>query len=121
MADPVLDENLIIDLIETEPTPDSVMRLMAGATMLLVDAFDRRITRDAFVAIAHTALALHSYASQYGGVVNTRRLLRAGTLDDAVLTSSLDSATKLLEYHTGIALKQAHLLRECPLSTDKVQ
>jgi hypothetical protein len=120
MADPVLDEQLIIDLIETKPAADTMNRLRAGALMLVVDAYDRKITRERFLMVAHTAMALHSYASQYTGVDNMQDLFRAGKLDDAVLTDALGEATKLLESYIDRALKEARLLKQCPLSVDKV-
>jgi hypothetical protein len=120
MADPVIDENLIVDLLDVPPSPDTARQLMAGATMLLIDAYDRQISRDYFVSVVHNAMSLHTYAGQYGAVTNTQRLLADGKLSAEVLVTSSDAAVRLLNQYIALCLRQAHLLRECPLSTDRV-
>jgi len=120
MADPVLDEELIANLVETKPSPDAVMRLLAGATMLLVDSYDRKTTRDEFLNIAHVALALHSYASQYGNTANMQAMAGRGKLDDAVFKQTMDNVTDLVEYYAAAAAKYARRLQECPRSKDKI-
>ncbi len=120
MGDPVLDEDLMVDLIEVDPTPDAAQRLMAGAMMLLVDAYDRKVTRENFNAIVTTAVALHGYAAQYGCLCVTQRLFRDGKLDDLTLTNSVETLRKFVVRNAEIGAKQARLLRDCPLSDDKV-
>jgi len=120
MADPVLDEALIADLVETKPAPDAVTRLVYGATMLLIDAYDRKTTRSEFMGIAHVALALHSYASQYRVIVNIQGLLGRGELDAAILKRTMDNVTHLVEHYSAGAANHARRLQECPWSDDAI-
>jgi hypothetical protein len=120
MADPHIDEDLMVDLIATNLAPDTVRRLMAGAIMLLLDAYDRKVTRDNFCQIASGAVALHSYAAQYGCIVLARALSRSGDLTEQKLTDSVETLRRLTEDGAEASIIHARNLRECPWSDDAV-
>ncbi len=58
MTDPVLHEPTIMDTLDCTCEPDNAARLQAGALLSLVDAYDRKLEREAFVVLAGAALAL---------------------------------------------------------------
>lgn len=121
MADPLIDEAYMLEMLDTHPpAKDDVERLCAGAMMLLIDAFDRKVTRNNFAYAMDIAIKLHSYASQLAAIRNMQAALANGKLTDDVLKRSEQQCAALVAACTAGATKIATALTECPLSVDKV-
>lgn len=66
MASPIIDEALIDHLLKTTPgtVEDATGRLAFGAEMLILNAFDRKVTRENFLDLLRKAINLVDGASR---------------------------------------------------------
>ena len=121
MSDPIFDEEAIITALDVNDIDETlVARIQYGATMALVDAYDRKATHQNFVQIAQACLGLYGYAGKLQVVASVRNAYRNGMLNDENLAVSVENAKTLAEHSRQDVLAIARLLKQCPLSTDKV-
>jgi hypothetical protein len=120
MADPVLDENIILALLDVAPDRENLARIQQGAVQALMDLYDRKVTREEFATAASPCLALFGQCSKMWMLGNIEENFRAGFLDQP----TFDEARKALQFLLGKQMETVtgvvERLRQCPLSTDKV-
>lgn len=120
MADPLLDERLILTMLNVPVSLEVAARLQHASLMALVDAYDRKLERESYIALAGAALELHSAAGKYKIMSSIAALQKDNKLTVEEITSSqteLDKhATKLLSNLTALFERCAM----CPTSEDKV-
>jgi uncharacterized protein (DUF924 family) len=59
MTSALINEEMMMRNVQADARGDNATRLATGALLVLLDAFDRKVTRDAFVAFATTALTVN--------------------------------------------------------------
>lgn len=120
MADPVLDEDYIMQLLRSPVTHETADLIQGGAAQALVDLYDRKVTRDEFVAACSRCLSLYGKASRFNMLQDVRVVFDAGNLDK----NSFDVADKGLR--DAIRTQSEGLvdlvkrLMQCPTSRDPI-
>ncbi len=110
-----------MDTLDCLPVPDNTSRLQAAALLSLLDAYDRRLTRDNFVTLASAALALHTQIGKLYLIDSVRENGLIGALDDGVLLSRATAGVRGLATDAHAELfKLMHKVVACPTSQDKV-
>jgi hypothetical protein len=124
MVSPVIDEDVMIDTlkqIEPEKLPENTMRLRTGASLLLLDAYDRKVTRDQFIAALGSSLDLVDMLGRFEMMNNVKSFReQAGRVTGADIEVTLASVTSKVNMYTDQCSKMAELVQQCPLSEDSV-
>lgn len=120
MTDPVLHEPTIMDTLDCRCNADNAARLQAGALMSLVDAYDRKLTRESFVVLAGAALAMHTQAGKLFMIASVEDNHRVGVLDELMLTRAVHGVTGLTEKAHTELIGLMEKITMCPTSEHKV-
>jgi hypothetical protein len=120
MADPVLDENIILALLQCAPLQENLGRIQQGAVQALMDLYDRKVTREEFASAASPCLALFGQCSKLWMLGNIENAFRAGVVDQNTLDEARAAIQDLLSKQIESVVGVVERLRECPLTTDKV-
>jgi len=122
MADPVLDENLILQLL-TAPasgTIDDIGRLQAAAIQALTDMHDRKMTRDQYIQHAASAVSLYGQLCKLWMLLSMKEAFNNGDFDAARIAEAehglLNLVNKQVKTVHGIVTE----LMKCPTSQDVV-
>ena len=114
MPSTTLNEPLIVGMLGTSPTAEHGENLRTAALMVLLDAYDRKVTRDSFFDTARNALQLNEMMGRIESISGIHasmgsNLLTAEKLQEAVsvVTGHADACRKSL-------LHDMALLMECP-------
>jgi hypothetical protein len=120
MADPVLDEQWIIQLLNCSPSTENLARIQQGAVQALMDVYDRKVTRSEFADAASPCLALFGQCSKLWVLGNIEDAFNKGGVNQASFDHAREGIQavlgKQIEHVVGIVKR----LQECPTSEDKV-
>lgn len=121
MTSALINEEMMLRNLKCEARGEDATRLATGALLVLLDAFDRKVTRQAFVAMATAALTCND---NIGRVCALQAVLDAvGThgklslLDIQLAKSDVDG---YLAHSTAELQKAAYLLTQLPEDGDKI-
>lgn len=117
MASPLIDEDVMVQALKTSGGE----HVRSGASMLLVDAFDRKATRDQFLAALGAVVGLLDAVSKHELMLNVKRFhdLKGGiSLVDIEVT--MHSIQEQMEMGCQQCCQMAELFQQCPLDEDKV-
>ncbi len=126
MTDPLIHEPSLLDTLDCTCGTDNTQRLQAGALMGLINAYDRQLTRDSFVAIAGTALALHTQMAKLYLLRSVRESFRVAVNTDnenefeSALRSSYNDIFSAAHEAHGEMRHLVKMVTECPTTQDKV-
>lgn len=125
MASPIINEDfmlLALKPVETvEPVGEVVARLHRGAAMLIIDAYDRKATRDQMIAAIVAGVELTDVVSRHIMLHNIKRFDELqGGVSKVDIEVAVDKTTKLIAHAVEQCAKMAALLKECPLDEDSV-
>lgn len=119
-ADPIIDEEFMVEALSAQVSPATIARLQTGAMMLLIDAYDRKTTRMEFAQIADAAVKAYAQTAKLWLMTNIREACDSGYLDAA----HVDEATCALIANVADKINDAReialILKQCPLKEDKV-
>lgn len=122
MTSPIVNEDMMLHFLRGDRTPANATRLSNGAALMLLDAFDRKVTRDQFIAAAGAALGLADACGRMALCNNIRD--HAQLNDDKASLVDLEIALKatlgLVNNATNECTKMAHLLCQCAKDEDAV-
>jgi hypothetical protein len=90
MADPLFDENHILSLLSVPINRDNIDAVQAGAVQALMDLYDRKVTREEFVACLAPCLVLYGQAAKLWILHNVKDVHDAGYLE----TEKFDEASE---------------------------
>ncbi len=120
MTDPVLHEETIMDTLDCLPVPENTGRLQAAALLSLLDAYDRKLTRENFVTLASAAMALHTQVGKLYMIDSVRENNLIGVLDTGMLDKATAGVRSMTEdAHTEL-FRLMRKVVSCPTSEDKV-
>lgn len=119
-ADPVVDEEFMIEALSTKVSPQTIARLQTGAMLLLIDAYDRKTTRGEFAQIADAAMKAYAQAAKLWLMTNIKYASDEGFLDKEQVLEAQCALIASVADMTGNARDLACLLKQCPLKEDKV-
>lgn len=124
MASPVIDENVMLKALkapEPEQLSKNTFRLRTGATLLLLDAFDRKVTRDQFIAALGATVELTDMLGRYEVMLNVRAFEQAhGGVTKADIEVTLARVVDKIAAVTEQCASMANLVHQCPLDEDRV-
>jgi hypothetical protein len=120
MADPKINEQYLLSVLDVPCSLDVIDRLQSGALMSSVNGFDRRILRDPFMALTAAAFSLHTNLGRFHLLARIRELEK----EQKLTTEKLDEAN--LQLQAFCETERVHLVSQvtaiaaCPTSVDKV-
>ncbi len=124
MTSPVIDEDVMMQALQlptSEELAVTASRLRTGASMLLLDAFDRDVTRDQFLAAIGAAASLIDAVGKHEIMLSVKTFEKGhGVVTKADIEVALGSIKQMIEVGVDQCTKMAELLRQCPLNEDKV-
>lgn len=117
MTSPVIDENVMMQALKSEGGND----IRTGATMLLLDAFDRKITRDQFIAALGAVVSLIDGVGKQEMMINVKEFFQnKGSVTAADIEVAMHSCQQIIEANVDQCVKMADLFHQMPLNEDKV-
>ncbi len=127
MTDPIIHEPTLLDHLDCTVGYDNVSRLQAASLMSLINAYDRKLTRDNFISLAERAMAMHSQMAKLflmTGVCEHHRInaTREDGAEDftlALVRTHHDILNTATEVHTDLR-RLVKMVTECPTTQDKV-
>lgn len=121
MVSPLLNEDVLIQSLSVAPVDNNARQLQSGAFMLVLDAFDRKVTRDDFMTALAAAVGLHDKVGRLSVLTNIRAFAeRNGKVSDVDLLAGEKEAQGLVLQAAADCVKMAHLLQKCPNDEDRV-
>jgi hydroxypyruvate isomerase len=124
MTSPTIDEDVMMEALKlptAEELPTSAQRLRSGASMLILDAFDRKVTRDQFLAALGAGVSLIDAIGRHQMLLNVKAFHQdKGVVTNVDIETALHSITQIIETGVSQCTQMAELLRQCPLNEDKV-
>ena len=120
MPDPILDEEMIIDLLRCPLKPETMMRIQAGAMQALADIYDRKVTREEFMEMASPCVALYAQACKLWLLHNIRRVYDTDDLTTARFEEASTGLEDLLRVQCETVIEIVKRLQLCPTSADKI-
>lgn len=122
MVSPLIDENVMVQYLQlAEKDAPAAERLRSGAAMLLIDAFDRDITRDQFLAALGAAVQLIDAAAKHEMMTNVKAFQDTkGAVSNVDIEVTLHSVRQIMDVSCAQCVKMAGLLKECPLDEDPI-
>lgn len=124
MTSPTIDESVMIEALKAS-SPDqigeSARRLHAGAQLLLLDAYDRKVTRDQFIAAIGAACYLADALGRHEMITAVKRFeSEHGVVTKADIEVVIASVVTMVQQHSEQCSKMADLIVQCPKDEDKV-
>ncbi len=120
MTSPVMDENILQFLTKEPPSIDNIDRLQTASLMAIVDAFDRKVTRDNFVMIAATAMTLGQVMARLGILKSTEGFFNGGDLNTAMFDQATKGLMAMAATQHAVLERQVSVLVQCPNDKDPV-
>ena len=120
MADPMINERMLVDTISVPASLENIERLQSGALMATINGFDRRLQREPYIELAAAAFSLHTHLGRLHMVARIKELFNQEKLTKERLN---DAEEQLIAYceHERVALqKLTGLVVQCPTSADPV-
>lgn len=120
MADPVLDEQNILDLLQVPVQLQTIGVIQAGAAQALVDLFDRKVTRAEFMEEASTCLSLYAQTAKLWMLANMKAAYEEAGIDGVAFEKAERGVTHLISRDVERVVALVKRLQSCPTSEDKV-
>ncbi len=120
MADPVLDEDYIIELLRVPVKAATIDRIQAGAVQALMDLFDRKCTRDEFLSLASRCISLYGQTAKMWMLSNIAVVHEEGTLDKKTFDVAIKGLEQIIRVQSEAVVEIVQRLQMCPSSRDKV-
>jgi hypothetical protein len=122
MADPILDENIILSLLEGPPaaTMEDIGRLQSAALQALTDLHDRKVTREHYLHSSAAAVALFGQAAKLWMLLSVKSAFEHGDLDAARFQEAEAGLLRLLSAQVKTVHSVVTEVMQCPTSQDLV-
>lgn len=124
MVSPLIDEDVMFAALKptaTEQLGENAARLRAGASLLMLDAYDRNVTRDQFIATMIPAVAFLDMLSKFEMMNSVKKFeLNHGCVTKADIETSLGEIVSHLSTCLQQCTEMAKLIQHCPLDEDQV-
>ena len=118
MPDPILNEQLILEVLQEPFQPATAEKLAHASILAVMDAYDRKITREAFVDLLDSAVNLNSMCVQTLLLSNILRKKAANTYKDADIDEGLKKIITMGDMHRDRLFMMADLVAQCPQEAD---
>lgn len=117
--DPIIDEEVIIECLTQD---ESETQHQSGALMTLIDAWDRDITRDQFIALASAAVTCFDNIGRHSMMHAVKKFLKDKNYDiaPADVETTLVTTGNMLKTSTGDVRKMARLISMMARAEDAI-
>jgi hypothetical protein len=120
VTDPVLHEPTIMDTLDCRVDPGNASRLQTAALLSLIDAYDRRLTRENFLVLAEAALGMHTQIGKLYMMASVADNYNLGVLDDLMVERAVNGTSAMaVKAHDELYGLMKKVVM-CPTSDDKV-
>jgi hypothetical protein len=120
MADPIVDERYLMAALDAPASLAAVEDLQSSALVAVIDAWDRKILRDPFVALTASAFSLHTQLGRLHMVARIHEMFKQDKLTDERLTDADLQLLAFCEAERISLVKLASLVAQCPTSAVSV-
>ena len=114
MSSTLLNEDLLAGMLAVPPSAESGPDLRTAALLVLLDAYDRRVTREAFFKTAKTAVQLCEMLGRLESTTGINASFTKGTLSAEMLLEALTKITSFAETHRNSLAHDVTLFMQCP-------
>lgn len=120
-TDPIINEDMIIEALDCTLTSETIQQVQSGAFMLVLDAWDRKVTRDQFIAAVGAAQALVDAVARVSLMSNVKRCHAGkGGISDVDIETAAHGCMEMAKKSNLECVNMARLLKQCPLSEDAI-
>lgn len=120
MADPLINEPLCLMMLQQEINDETMPYMQNAALQVIMDLWDRKVTREEFAKSCGVAIMLHSTIAKLYVIAQTREL----TVTEKLTLETIDTSTaRLTEFATDKRVALGAImerLMQCPTSEDSV-
>lgn len=120
MADPILDEQVILEDLHTPVSPESTRLLQKAVIAAMCDLYDRKVTRDKFCAMLGSCLNMYASCTKLYTLDAMRTAHRDGQVSEENLNVTITAHEDHLRTYVGAVRGIMRQLMECPTSEDKI-
>jgi hypothetical protein len=120
MADPILDEAQIVQLLSCPIKAETIHALQGGAVQALCDLYDRKVTRDEFTSKAAACIGLYGQCSKLWILDNIRQVYESNDLDKARFDAAVSGLSDVIRAQAEVVIEIVKRLQQCPTSQDRV-
>lgn len=120
MADPIINEFMILGVLDAKASEDTIDQLQYGAVLSTMDAFDRKIERRPFMEVAATSYKLHSLLARLASVADISRRLKDNLLTPESLDETMKQIAGAAEWQRVALMQKMNLVAQCPKTEDTI-
>lgn len=120
MADPILNEDLIVELLKSAVNRPNTGRLQQGAVFALCDLYDRGVTRDEFTTAASLCLSLYAQCAKVWVLGNVEEVFDSGELDKNKFATAIGQLEDVIRKQCEDVIEIVKRMQACPTSKDQV-
>ena len=120
MADPIIDERMLMETIAVPVSLAMVERLQSGALMAAINAFDRKLERGAYIELTASAFSLHTHLGRLHLVARINEIFKQGKLTKERLAEAELGLIGFCESERVAMRGLTGLVAQCPTSNDIV-
>ena len=113
MAGTTLNEELVVAMLGTVPAAEHGENLRTAALMVLLDAYDRKVTRESFFDTARNALQLNEMMGRLESISGVHSSYKANLITDEKLQAAIGVITGHADTCRKALIKDMALLMEC--------
>lgn len=122
MTSTIINEDQMLANLSVEASAANLQQLQTGACMVLLDAYDRKLTREQAEVYIRHSLHLFDVAGRFHAFNNAMAHYKeTGAVTEVDLLQALAGCEGLVKKAVAEIIKLAHLLPECPDDKDTVQ
>ena len=118
MTSPLMNEELLISYLQQPLSLQSAPRLKALSKLIILAAYDRKVTREFMDKTADAALGLIKIADRIESVAITAVALKSEQLTMDMVSDAAEQALKLGDNIRGRAARLMAEVAECPCDED---
>ena len=118
MSSTTLHEELIVAMLGTTPSSEHGENLRTAALMVLLDAYDRKVTRDSFFDTARHALQLNEMMGRLESISGVHASMKANLLTAEKLQEAVSVVTGHADTCRKSLIRDMALLMQCPEDED---
>lgn len=117
----LIDEDQMIKALDVTITSESAQQVQSGAYMLLLDAWDRKLTRDQFITAIGTAHQLIDACARISLMSNVKDHYKAtGGVSEVDIENALAGCGIIGKQAVIEAVKMGNLLKQLPTHEDPI-
>lgn len=120
MSNPIFDEDYIKGLLSVPVNHENCDALQSGTVQALIDLFDRKVTRDEFIAGCVPCLSLYGQVAKLWMLHNIQDVFDEGHLSKEKFERADSEMAAVIRRQAEAVIELVKRLQMCPLDKDPV-